>query len=103
MCDPRDLGSLAEIRSTATLRPTVTVYEVYPGGVGCSPRLFDLHDHLLDETLELIAACPCAAGCPSCTGPLPATAEDPKQACIQLLTLATKPRSSPASESALPA
>jgi len=103
MCDPRDLGSLAEVRSTATQRPTVTVYEVYPGGVGCSSRLFDLHDRLLEETLELIAACPCQAGCPSCTGPLPATAEDPKEACIQLLTQATKQQSSPISESALPA
>jgi DEAD/DEAH box helicase domain-containing protein len=107
MCDPRDLGSLAEVRSTATQRPTVTVYEVYPGGVGCSPRLFDLHEHLLTETLELISACPCDAGCPSCTGPfsggVAATAEEPKAACIQLLTLATKPQSSPVSANALPA
>ncbi len=107
MCDPRDLGSLAEVRSTATRRPTVTVYEVYPGGVGCSSRLFDLHERLLRETLELITACPCQAGCPACTGPFTAgaseTAEDPKEACIQLLTHAIEQQSSPASGSALPA
>jgi DEAD/DEAH box helicase domain-containing protein len=103
MCDPRDLGSLAEVRSTATRRPTVTVYEVYPGGVGCSPRLFELHDRLLQETLDLIAACPCESGCPSCTGPVPAAAEDPKPACIQLLKHAIAQQSSPGSESALPA
>ena len=103
MCDPRDLGSLAEVRSTATQRPTVTVYELYPGGVGCSPRLFDLHERLLEETPELITACPCTTGCPSCTGPLPATAEDPKDACIQLLTLAIAQQPSQPSANALPA
>ncbi|HEX6488185.1 MAG TPA: DEAD/DEAH box helicase [Candidatus Dormibacteraeota bacterium] len=103
MCDPRDLGTVAEVRSPSTLRPTVTVYEVYPGGVGCSERLFELHHLLLDDTLDLIRGCPCEAGCPSCTGPLPATLGNPKQACIQLLTQAIEQRSSPTSASALPA
>lgn len=102
MCDPRDLGAVAEVRSPTTLKPTVTVYEVYPGGVGCSERLFELHDELLRGTLDLIRACPCAAGCPSCTGPLPAV-EDPKEACVQLLIHAIAPPQSQPSASALPA
>src|SRR5207249_12131482 len=81
MCDPRDLGSTAEVRSTTTLRPTVTIYEVYPGGVGYAPRLYELHDQLLSEAAELVSECPCEAGCPSCTGPVPGA----KQACLQLL------------------
>src|SRR5439155_15457719 len=32
MCDPRDLGAVAEVRSVTTRLPTVTVYEIYPGG-----------------------------------------------------------------------
>src|SRR5438477_5944785 len=70
MCDPRDLGSVAEVRSVTTQLPTVTVYEVYPGGVGFSPRLYELHRALLDDAAELVRDCPCAAGCPSCVGPL---------------------------------
>jgi DEAD/DEAH box helicase domain-containing protein len=34
MCDPQDLDAVAEVRSPSTLRPTATVYDVYPGGVG---------------------------------------------------------------------
>ncbi|MEP7106232.1 MAG: Zn-binding domain-containing protein, partial [Chloroflexota bacterium] len=69
MCDPHDLGAVAEVRSTHTLKPTVTVYEAYPGGVGYARRLFELHDQLLASSADLVADCPCAAGCPSCIGP----------------------------------
>jgi hypothetical protein len=71
MCDPHDLGALAEVKSTATHLPTVTVYEVYPGGVGFAKRLYELHDELLQEAAELVAGCDCAGGCPSCIGPVP--------------------------------
>src|SRR5437588_7217516 len=84
MCDPRDLGSVAEVRSVTTQLPTVTVYEVYPGGVGFSPRLYDLHRELLDDASALVRDCPCAAGCPSCVGPLHLV-EGAKDACLRLL------------------
>jgi DEAD/DEAH box helicase domain-containing protein len=82
MCDPRDLGSVAEVRSATTRLPTVTVYEVYPGGVGYAARLYELHEQLLAEAAELISDCPCEAGCPSCVGPVPGA----KSACLQLLS-----------------
>ena len=85
MCDPRDLGALAEVRSASTRRPTVTLYEVYPGGVGYSRRLFELHADLLEAATELVRQCPCAAGCPSCTGPLGGS-DQAKQACLGLLS-----------------
>jgi DEAD/DEAH box helicase domain-containing protein len=84
MCDPRDLGTVAEVRSVTTLLPTVTVYEVYPGGVGFSSRMFELHRELLDDAAELVHDCPCAAGCPSCIGPLHLV-EGAKSACLRLL------------------
>ena len=90
MCDPRDLGALGEIRSTATMRPTVTVYEVYPGGVGYSKRLFELHQQLLDDAADLVRSCPCSDGCPSCVGPL-GGAEGGKTACLQLLCVNALP------------
>jgi DEAD/DEAH box helicase domain-containing protein len=85
MCDPRDLGSVAEVRSVTTRLPTVTVYEVYPGGVGFSSRMFELHRELLDDAAALVRDCPCLAGCPSCVGPLHLV-EGAKEACLKLLS-----------------
>jgi DEAD/DEAH box helicase domain-containing protein len=85
MCDPRDLGAVAEVRSISTQLPTVTVFEVYPGGVGFAPRLYDLHRELLDDAASLVRDCPCAAGCPSCIGPLHLV-EGAKEACLKLLS-----------------
>ena len=89
MCDPHDLGALSEVRSPATLRPTVTVYEVYPGGVGYANRLYQLHDRLLADAGELVRDCPCADGCPSCIGPTPT--EGAKSACLRLLSVNALP------------
>ncbi|HEY1455055.1 MAG TPA: DEAD/DEAH box helicase [Candidatus Dormibacteraeota bacterium] len=90
MCDPRDLGSVAEVRSVTTRLPTVTVYEVYPGGVGFSSRLYELHRELLDDAASLVRECPCAAGCPSCVGPLHLV-EGAKEACLRLLCASALP------------
>ncbi len=90
MCDPRDLGSVAEVRSITTQLPTVTVFEVYPGGVGFAQRLFELHRELLDAAAELVRDCPCAAGCPSCIGPLHLV-EGAKDACLKLLSASVLP------------
>jgi len=90
MCDPRDLGALGEVRSTSTRKPTVTIYEVYPGGVGYARRLYGLHTSLLADAAELVRGCPCLAGCPSCIGPLSGT-EGAKEACLRLLSATALP------------
>ena len=90
MCDPRDLGSVAEVRSVTTRLPTVTVYEVYPGGVGFSARMYELHRELLDNAAALVRDCPCLAGCPSCVGPLHLV-EGAKEACLRLLSASALP------------
>ncbi|HVH62000.1 MAG TPA: DEAD/DEAH box helicase [Candidatus Dormibacteraeota bacterium] len=90
MCDPRDLGSVAEVRSITTQLPTVTVFEVYPGGVGFAPRLYELHHELLDDAAALVRECACAAGCPSCIGPLHLV-EGAKDACLRLLSASALP------------
>jgi DEAD/DEAH box helicase domain-containing protein len=90
MCDPRDLGSVAEVRSVTTQLPTVTVYEVYPGGVGFSSRMYELHNALLDDAASLVRDCPCLAGCPSCVGPLHLV-EGAKEACLRLLSASALP------------
>jgi DEAD/DEAH box helicase domain-containing protein len=90
MCDPRDLGSVAEVRSVTTQLPTVTVYEAYPGGVGFSSRMYELHRELLDDASSLVRDCPCLAGCPSCVGPLHLV-EGAKEACLRLLSASALP------------
>jgi DEAD/DEAH box helicase domain-containing protein len=69
MCDPRDLGVVAELKSPHTGAPTIYLFDKYPGGVGLSPRLYELHHRLLAAAAESIAGCGCPEGCPSCVGP----------------------------------
>jgi DEAD/DEAH box helicase domain-containing protein len=90
MCDPRDLGAVAEVRSVTTRLPTVTVYEMYPGGVGYSTRMYELHRELLEHAAALVRDCPCLAGCPSCVGPLHLV-EGAKEACLKLLSASALP------------
>ena len=68
MCDPRDLGIAVQVRSPRTGGATVFVYDVFPGGVGLSPRLFGLHDEVMVAAADLISSCGCARGCPACVG-----------------------------------
>jgi DEAD/DEAH box helicase domain-containing protein len=69
MCDPRDIGVIAEARSAFTELPTITIYDRVPAGIGFSDELFDLHDQLLRAAHEVVAHCPCETGCPGCVGP----------------------------------
>ena len=90
MCDPRDLGALGEVRSISTRQPTVTIYEVYPGGVGCARRLYELHTSLFADAADLVRECPCDSGCPSCIGPLSGV-DGAKSACLKLLSATALP------------
>jgi len=70
MCDPRDIGVYPQVRSPFTDRATIFLYDRIPGGIGFSPRLYDLHEPLLRAAVDLIRHCECEAGCPSCVGPI---------------------------------
>jgi DEAD/DEAH box helicase domain-containing protein len=69
MCDPRDLGVLAQVQAPFTGRPTLYLYDAVPGGVGLTERLFTLVDELVRACREAVESCPCADGCPACVGP----------------------------------
>ncbi|MDE3090749.1 MAG: DEAD/DEAH box helicase, partial [Chloroflexota bacterium] len=70
MCDTRDIGVHSDPQSPlAGGNPTVVIYDSIPAGIGFSERLFELHDELLTRAHELVAACACEDGCPSCVGP----------------------------------
>jgi DEAD/DEAH box helicase domain-containing protein len=69
MCDPRDLGVLAQVQAPFTGRPTLYLYDATPGGVGLTERLFGLTGELVRMSREAVAACACVDGCPACVGP----------------------------------
>jgi len=69
MCDPHDLGLAVEVRSPHTSLPTIYLFDMTPGGVGFSERLFRSTEPLLQRAAEHLGECPCAEGCPSCVGP----------------------------------
>ncbi len=79
----------ASARTEETLReffePNLYLYDAYPGGIGFSEPLFRNCEALLRRTRELIAACGCAAGCPSCVGAFGERHERAKEAALAIL------------------
>ncbi len=88
MCDARDLGvALTEdIAGGLTIfEPNLYLYDNYPGGVGLSAPLFKMRRRLLESAAEMLASCPCQAGCPSCVGPAGEVGERGKEAASRFL------------------
>ncbi len=65
-CDRWDIGGVSTALHPDTGRATVFVYDGHPGGAGFAARGFDAAPSWLASTRAAIAACECAAGCPSC-------------------------------------
>jgi DEAD/DEAH box helicase domain-containing protein len=63
------------------------VYDNYPGGIGFSAPLYEMHDELLTSTRRLITDCPCEIGCPSCVGPVGSIGPLAKTAALRILDL----------------
>ena len=91
MCDPRDLGSIAEARSAFTRLPTITLYEKVPAGLGFAERLYEMHETLLEAAHELVSTCPCAHGCPACVGPVLDPEQETKALTLALIEAALSP------------
>ena len=108
MCDGRDLGTaigerppapgveapeFAPVRMEETtganakefFEPNLYLFDAYPGGIGFSEPLFRAHELLVHKTRELIQACPCEQGCPSCVGPAGDLAPRAKEAALAIL------------------
>jgi DEAD/DEAH box helicase domain-containing protein len=100
MCDRHDIGlsvdggTLERSRRTGGIGgvpdalaqdPNVFIYDNYPGGIGFSRPLFEMHAALLARTRDLIAGCPCESGCPSCVGPEGNTGPYAKQVASRIL------------------
>jgi DEAD/DEAH box helicase domain-containing protein len=65
--------------------PNLYLFDAYPGGIGFSEPLFRAHELLLAKTRDLIAACGCESGCPSCVGPAGDLAPRAKEAALAIL------------------
>jgi DEAD/DEAH box helicase domain-containing protein len=78
-------GGLGGIPEALALEPKVFIYDNYPGGIGFSRPLYDMHGLLLERTRDLIAGCPCDSGCPSCVGPEGHTGPHAKQVASRIL------------------
>jgi DEAD/DEAH box helicase domain-containing protein len=88
MCDPRDLGvALSEdvAGELVTFEPNLYLYDAYPGGIGQSAPLFRMAPQLVKQTAELLSACGCEAGCPSCVGPVGELGERGKEVAARIL------------------
>ena len=87
MCDPRDLGVTVseDLQETRRFEPDLYLYDAYPGGIGQSEPLFKMARRLMEGAAELIGACPCGSGCPSCVGPLGEIGERGKQTAARIL------------------
>lgn len=70
LCDRRDLGCFFEADSDlAGRKPIVAIYDLFPGGIGLSAKLYEIIEGVLKQSLEVINECGCERGCPSCVGP----------------------------------
>jgi DEAD/DEAH box helicase domain-containing protein len=105
MCDRRDLGTAVGERPpsaaseinwedfaaprasdvTEFFEPNLYVYDAYPGGIGFSEPLYGISNLLLERTRELISACPCQNGCPSCVGPAGDRSQRTKNVALAIL------------------
>jgi len=85
MCDPRDIKTVPEVCSPVTGKPTIYIYDNYPGGVGFSEKMFSLHNTLLNAAQELIITCGCEKGCPSCVGPIDEVGIKGKESALLIL------------------
>jgi DEAD/DEAH box helicase domain-containing protein len=65
-CDRWDVGGVSADLHPATGRLTVFVYDGHDGGAGFAERGFRAAREWLGATVQAIASCECAAGCPSC-------------------------------------
>ncbi|WP_026689738.1 DEAD/DEAH box helicase [Alteribacter aurantiacus] len=68
MCDRNDLHAVPQVKAIHSEKPTVFLYDRYPGGIGLSEQVYKNLNETLVEAATFIRGCPCEEGCPSCIG-----------------------------------
>jgi len=62
----KDVGGISTPHHPDTQKPTILIYEGFPGGIGISRALLSRVGEWVRRTAEHLARCPCEAGCPRC-------------------------------------
>ncbi|MDD3336291.1 MAG: DUF1998 domain-containing protein, partial [Eubacteriales bacterium] len=70
MCSPRDICVVYQVKAPITDKPTIFLYDSFPGGVGLSEKAFQMQRMLLEQALDVVRECGCENGCPGCVGPV---------------------------------
>ncbi|MFW6123377.1 MAG: Zn-binding domain-containing protein, partial [Thermodesulfobacteriota bacterium] len=66
LADRYDIGGIATPAHPQVGKAAIFIYDGYPGGVGLAARAYTILEDLLHRTMEVVKACPCDEGCPSC-------------------------------------
>ncbi|MCC6546882.1 DEAD/DEAH box helicase [Candidatus Sumerlaeota bacterium] len=87
LCDKSDFGVYAMVRAPFDQRPTIYIWDRYPGGIGIARKLYAITDRILSSAARIAEECSCAAGCPACIGPQLDRGREAKQGARTLLRL----------------
>lgn len=87
MCDLRDLGVAvidtlqdrkiyqqqlrrrqSDVPARDAFQPNIYLYDKYPGGIGFSKTIYEMHQTIFQSVQSLVQNCDCVNGCPSCIG-----------------------------------
>ena len=85
MCAPKDISVVYQVKAPITDKPTIFLYDTYPGGIGLSEKAYRMQELLLEHALQIAQNCACGQGCPSCAGTLIEIGEQGKANAIALL------------------
>ena len=66
MADRNDLGGISTTLHPQLSSAAIFVYDGIPGGAGMSRQAFERVKELFEYTLDVVSACSCENGCPSC-------------------------------------
>lgn len=69
LCDSRDFSVCAMVRAPFDQRPTIYLWDRYPGGIGIARRIFGQETRILEAARAMVKECNCTGGCPACVGP----------------------------------
>jgi DEAD/DEAH box helicase domain-containing protein len=66
ICDRWDVGGVSTLHQPDIGGPSIVIYDGYQGGAGVAELGYESADRHVRTTADVIEACPCRDGCPSC-------------------------------------
>lgn len=97
MCDRWDIGGHSTAHGPGG-KPSIFIYDGFPGGTGITERLYRCYGELAVRALELVSGCNCQDGCPRCImSPKCGSNNEPldKKICLHLLGIVSRDTAGP--------